>query len=493
MRRIRLKREPDLTPKHRAFAYQAEAVEAIRDLEYAAVFHEQGLGKTKIAIDVMLYWLEKETVDTVLIIVKKGLLDNWKRELSAHTSVRPRVVSQNRRANFYAFNSPARVMLAHYEAVKSEEGRFELFLKTRNVAAILDESAKIKNPDSALTKAFLRLAPLFVERIIMTGTPVANRPYDLWAQVHFLDQGASLGSDFAQFRRELDLSGELAGNDAAQARFEDQLEHVRDKIAKFSVRETKDSGVITLPKKTIRTVVTDWEPRQLELYRQIRDEMRAVVVRDGLPTEDNAESILKRLLRLVQVASNPRLIDRSYSVQPGKWEPLQELVQGIRRGNEKCIVWTGFTDNVEWLTFELAPFGSCKLHGKLAMEQRSKAVDRFMTDPDCGVLVATPGAAKEGLTLTAANHAIFFDRSFSLDDYLQAQDRIHRISQERHCEVVNLIMRDSIDEWVDVLLRAKRLAAQLAQGDISREVYGSQMEYGFSDILKQMLKMEGEG
>jgi len=74
--------------------------------------------------------------------------------------------------------------------------------------------------------------------------------------------------------------------------------------------------------------------------------------------------------------------------------------------------------------------------------------------------VATPGAAKEGLTLTVANHAVFFDRSFSLDDYLQAQDRIHRISQTQTCFVWNLIGSDTIDEWVDSLLTAKRLAAQ---------------------------------
>ena len=69
-------------------------------------------------------------------------------------------------------------------------------------------------------------------------------------------------------------------------------------------------------------------------------------------------------------------------------------------------------------------------------------------------------------TLTVANHAVFFDRSFSLDDYLQAQDRIHRISQKRICYVYNLILRDSIDEWVNSLLAAKHLAARLGQGEV---------------------------
>ena len=112
-----------------------------------------------------------------------------------------------------------------------------------------------------------------------------------------------------------------------------------------------------------------------------------------------------------------------------------------------------------------------------------------MGEPSCRVLVATPGAAKEGLTLTAANHVIFYDRSFSLDDYLQAQDRIHRISQGKTCYVTNLIMQDSIDEWVDVLLHSKQLAAQLAQGDVSLEYYQSQMSYDFGHVLRAILNI----
>lgn len=103
------------------------------------------------------------------------------------------------------------------------------------------------------------------------------------------------------------------------------------------------------------------------------------------------------------------------------------------------------------------------------------------------VLVATPGAAKEGLTLTVANHVIYYDRTFSLDDYLQSQDRIHRISQERKCFVYNLIMKESVDEWIDMLLKAKHLAAQLAQGDISLEYYRSQISYRFGEVIRNIL------
>ena len=65
------------TPRDNAFPYQFEAVETIKDMPYSAIFHEQGLGKTKIAIDLLLYWLEYKDVDTVMIVTKKQLVKNW--------------------------------------------------------------------------------------------------------------------------------------------------------------------------------------------------------------------------------------------------------------------------------------------------------------------------------------------------------------------------------------------------------------------------------
>lgn len=232
---------------------------------------------------------------------------------------------------------------------------------------------------------------------------------------------------------------------------------------------------------------------QYDLYQEVRSYLKAVVVKDGIPALDKSDQILKRLLRLIQVASNPHLVDESYRARPGKLEYLLDLVASIALNKEKGIIWTSFTDNVDWLTREIAKYGSVRIHGKLTMQARNLAVERFLTDPEVRFLVATPGAAKEGLTLTVANHVIFYDRSFSLDDFLQAQDRIHRISQVKECFIHTITMPDSIDEWIDALIRAKHLAAQLAQGDISVESYHMQMTYDFAEILRLVLATDPEG
>jgi len=483
-----LKREPRLDPRHEAFLYQVQAVEAVRQLEYAALFHEQGLGKTKIGIDLALLWLKEGVADSVLIVTKRTLIKNWTDEIKAHTFFEARLLAQDKKANFFAFNSPARLYLTHYEVLKSEERRFALFQKTRKLAVILDEAHKIKNPEAEITKTFHKLAPGFVRRVIMTGTPVANRPYDIWSPVKFLDGGKSLGPDFSEFRENLDLTNELADDVSAQQALEGELATIFSKIHRFTVRETKGSAGIELPEKQIENVPVQLEAAQLALYDHFRTELGAEVLREGKLVTDDAEEILKRLLRLVQVASNPLLVDESYKGEPGKLPATRKLVKRAVADGSKIILWTNFIANADWLGRQFKNLGSVVVHGSKALADRNAALDKFKTDPEIRVLVATPASAKEGLTLTVANHAVFFDRSFSLDDYLQAQDRIHRISQTRECHIWNLIATGTVDDWVDMLLAAKHLAAQLAQGDIDKEEYRERANYDFGRVVRGILK-----
>lgn len=477
----------NLSARFEAFPYQLDAVDAVKDLEFSALFHEQGLGKTKIAIDLILHWLKEQSLDTVIVITKRGLVENWRQEFIAHTHIKPLILNQDRKHNFFVMNSPARVILCHFEVVKSEQQRLEMFLQTRKVGVILDEAQKIKNPSAALTQAFHDLREGFQRRVIMTGTPVANRPEDIWSQVFFLDGGQSLGEDFDVFKSDLSLDNELHKDVERQRAFAEALGSVFSKLREFSIRETKDSTGIELPDKTVRTVSTYMAPHQAKLYDSYREEARAEVLRDGILSEDDAEAVLKRLLRLVQVTSNPALVDDGYKEEPGKLSELLRLVREATEDGSKVIVWTSFVQNAEWLCEQLSDYGAVRVHGELPIEARNRSIDEFKKDENVSVLVATPGAAKEGLTLTVANHAIYYDRTFSLDDYLQSQDRIHRISQKRECYIWNLICEDTIDSWVDSLLQAKRLAAQLIQSDVSQKEYEGVANYDFGRAVTEIL------
>ncbi len=486
MRKIINKPGQNLSAKLDAFPYQYEAFAAIKDKSFAAIFHEQGLGKTKIAIDLLLYWLEFKEIDTVLIVTKKQLVENWRGEFEIHTNINPKILTSKRGENYYVFNSLTRVVITNFETISGEKERIRLFLKTRNIAIIIDESTKLKNPESKLTQDFFEIASLFKIRIIMTGTPVANRPYDIWAQIYFLDFGKSLGANFGEFKSTTDLSNDLSTNEIKRNLFETSVSEIFDKIKDFTVRETKNSGIITLPNKVYYDTYVDFEESQFLMYNKVRTEMQILLQRDEKTLLDESPDSIKRLLRLVQITSNPRLLDDLYCSFSGKEAKLDELIKEIIRRDEKVIVWSIFTGNIDYFSRKYKNLNAVKITGKMKIEDRTNSVRAFKNG-DAKVLFATPQSAKEGLTLTIANNVIFYDRGFNLDDYLQAQDRIHRISQTKICHIYNIMIKNSIDIWVDHLLKAKQNAAFLAQGDFKLKKYTEVADYSFGEIVKEIL------
>ena len=186
----------------------------------------------------------------------------------------------------------------------------------------------------------------------MTGTPSANRPYDIWSQVRFLDDGLALGPSFDTFRDIHDLPAD--GTASQIAEYAQRLTTIMEAIRHFSVRETKGTAGIRLPAKTILTHFVELAPSQAMMYRSYRDQL-ALELRDELENMivDDAEAILKRLLRLVQCASNPRLLDAHYTECPGKFPKLVALLETASGSGDKLVVWTKFIGNVEWLAARL--------------------------------------------------------------------------------------------------------------------------------------------
>lgn len=492
MSNIKYSSYTNFNPVHDAFPYQHDAFLAIKDLDYAAVFHEQGLGKTKIAIDLMLYWLEKRNIDCVFVVTKKQLVRNWEKEFSNHTHLRPKTLNTNKGNNFIVLNSTSRVILTNFETISSEKERLKLYLKTRIVAIVIDESTKIKNPDSKLTQDFFELSQYFAIRVIMTGTPVANRPYDIWSQIFFLDNGKSLGDNFEDFKKTTNLTNDLNQNIKKREAFEKCVSGIFAKIKSFTVRETKNSGIITLPNKNYFNVFCPFEKEQELMYNTIKSEFQILIQKGDKTILDESDASLKRLLRLIQVASNPRLIDELYGNESGKEQKIASLLKEIVSRGEKVIVWSSFIENVDYFCKKFKEYSPAKIHGRMMIEDRNKSVEKFLNDTDCKVLFATPQSAKEGLTLTVANNVIFYDRGFNLDDYLQAQDRVHRISQLKECNIYNLMIKKSIDVWIDKLLEAKQNAAHLAQGDYKLAKFEKLMDYSYGDMVRDILEIQEE-
>jgi len=450
------------SPKTKPFPHQVEAIEYITSRESVPLFDEQGLGKTKIVIEALCNNMEQKIIDGALIICKKHLIENWKDEIETHSYLKYIVLRGNPNEKGLKFMGYSHFYIINYESVIGEVERLKMFLKIRKMAIVLDESHKIKNPNAKTTKATLDLKGLAKKRIIITGTPIANKPLDLWAQFYFLDNGDLLGDNYNEFKKKYSIN--LKGDILTEQK--ERFNNLREIVLSNSIRRLK-KDVLELPGKTYIEKYVQIKGQQKKIYDQLKKELYVEVTNlNGEKIIDESNELLKKLLRLAQIASNPFLIDRAYSETPAKFPLLDTLIESILEQKEKVIVWSCFVDNIRILYKRYNKFGSLILYGAIPIEKRNKIVKQFKNNDEFMILIANPAAAREGLTLTSANNAIYLDRNFNLVDYLQSQDRIHRISQTKECKIFKLIAKNTIDEYIDELIYKKHKLAEYVQGDI---------------------------
>lgn len=433
-------------------------------------------------IDAIAQDVAAGSIDAALIVCPNTLKTTWGQEIERHSQLRYAVFGAGRKARRETFRSmKARLYVINYEAVAAELVALKALLRFKRIALVLDESHRIKTPTAKVTKAVLALRAEAAKRIIMTGTPVANKPEDLWAQMFFLDDGERLGHTFEAFKTRY---GPSAGGYR-------NVEDLRDHLASISIRREKE-GTIALPPKTVSRAPVKLSGHQLRMYEELRLEL-AIWVRtlSGEQVLAQAENILSRMVRLAQIASNPKLLDAGYDEVPAKFEALDKLLPAYRAESAgKVIVWTSFVGNIPILVSRYQALRPATIHGEMDNQSRDRAIAAFRHDPETRLLVANPAAAREGLTLTEGRTAIYLDRTFNLVDFLQSQDRIHRMSQTHPCEIVLLIGQNTIDEFVDYSLAQKHRLARYTQADtdqITEEDLGLEKP----DVLRALITSAG--
>lgn len=454
----------DFTPKTKPLSHQIEAIEFVKSHENIPLFDEQGLGKSKIVIDAICKNIEDKIIDGALIVCKKSLLYMWKNEIEKHSNLFAIVMGGTKRQRGRTLMTYGHFYIVNYETLIQEKELISLLLKHKKFALVLDESHRIKNPKSKTTEAIMSIRSLTTKRIIISGTPIANKPEDIWSQFFFLDGGILLGNNYSTFKKEFKV--DLKGTQDMSI-FETNLKKLKEKIEKVAIRRTKD--VLELPEKVYEDVFIELAPKQKIAYDTARDKLFYEISNaDGDQIEEEIDNYLVKLLRLTQIASNPGLLDEKYDEEPQKFKELDRIVEEAIDRTEKVIVWTSFTKNVRILKNRYKKFSAQMLFGEIPIIERNIIVKKFIDDENYKVLIANPAAAKEGLTLTSANNAIYLDRNFKMDDYLQSQDRIHRISQTKKCKITKLIAIGTIDEYTDEILEKKELIAKYALGDTEK-------------------------
>jgi SNF2 family DNA or RNA helicase len=175
------------------------------------------------------------------------------------------------------------------------------------------------------------------------------------------------------------------------------------------------------------------------------------------------QTVLVRLLRLSQIASNPRLVDPTFSGVPAKVREIDDLLAQLIGGNgRKVVLWSYYVQTIQELLERYRRYSPVAVYGGVELALRGEAVRRFQEDDEVKLLIGNPQAAGSGLTLTAAPYAIYETVNWRYDLYAQSLDRIHRIGQDRNVTYFEILAADSIDVHMRERLHEKgQFAAEL--------------------------------
>jgi non-specific serine/threonine protein kinase len=324
---------------------------------------------------------------------------------------------------------------------------------------ILDESQAIKNPLAQSAKACRLLNS--EHRLVMSGTPVENNTFELWSQIAFLTPGL-LGS-MEYFKREFALPIESKQDEATA-----QL--LRKLVYPFILRRTKEQVAPELPPRTERILYTDMEPAQRKLYNQTRDRYRGILL--GLIESEGFDNvrmkILEGLLRLRQICIHPVLVEPTYRGEAPKFELLFETLETLGAEQHKALIFSQFVETLHIVRKELDErhISYAYLDGKT--RDRQQQVDTFQNDPQVRFFLISLKAGGLGLNLTAADYVIHLDPWWNPAVEMQANDRAHRIGQNKPIFIYKIIARDTVEEKILQLQDRKRaLVNQLITNEAS--------------------------
>jgi SNF2 family DNA or RNA helicase len=534
------------TMTHPAFPHQAAEFQTHRNTPVWALFWEQGTGKSRAIIDLAGYLFVTGKIDAVLVVAPNGVHRNWVTdEIPAHT---PEEIADHVRAFAYSSGKAStkthanslRALLAHqglawltisYDAFTTANAKKATlaFFNKRRVLYVLDEAHYIKNPTADRTRSILRSSRFAVYRRLLTGTPIAQGPFDTYSQIKFLDDGfwQSRGlPTYTEFKQHFGVwkkgwnpaafNRETKANTGAEYdvlvgyRRLDQLQEMLKGIA---TRVTKDQA-LSLPPKLYSRRTFPLSPEQAKLYAQIRDDFIAWLDSGPAPEvvvspEPNgcascggtgelevegfiypcpdcsapadaapggraviAALAITRLLRLQQITSGylPVEAGEPEYLIPGPNRRLSLLGDLVEEAAHQVIVWARFQKDITMILEELKARGitAVRYDGLVSDDEREAGKTAFKKG-EAKAFVANPAAGATGLTLTEAKTVIYYTNSFKLIDRLQSEDRAHRIGQTNEVLYIDLVAEDTVDDKIVEALRNKKNIASQITGDELRE------------------------
>jgi len=426
--------EEEVMLETKLYKYQRHGVKLISHFEGRALLaDEMGLGKTIQS----LAWLWQQQAFPVVVVCPASLKWNWEHEARQHLGLRAMVLEGTKVPRQRLIRS--RMVILNYDILKP----WMDYLKwLEPQLLIFDEAHYVKNRTTQRAKLLKKLAKSIPNVIGMSGTPLTNRPAELWNVVDTIRP--DLYPSFVKFAfRYCQPRRTPWGWDYRGAARLEELHGILDDH--MMIRRLKKDVLKDLPSKTRSVVLLEME-RKSE-YDHARNDFIGWLRKNVSKGKADRAARAERLMRLGYL--------KRLSAELKLSSVLEWITTFLEGSDEKLVVFAVHHKVIDALQER---FGrQCVVvTGETSQRDRKRAVEMFQTSPKTRLFLGNIQAAGVGLNLVAASTVAFVELSWSPGEHGQAEDRIHRIGQVSNSMVYYLVARGSIEEDLCKVIQKKQ-------------------------------------
>lgn len=416
----------------------------------ACLADDMGLGKTVQAIALLL---SRSRSGPALVVAPTSVGSNWMREVERFAPrLRPILYRETDRSSVLEELRGGDLVVISYDLARIDRAKLA---EVEWGTLVFDEAQQVKNAASKTARALHSLPGGW--RLALTGTPVENHLGELWSLFRLISPG--LFGSWETFKQRFALPIERDKDDERRA----ALARV---IQPFVLRRTKDEVLTDLPPRADVLVGVDLSARERKAYEAARAEAIAELLGEEAGGQDKRFQVLAALTRLRQLACHPALVDPAWQGSSAKLDALSELLENLRAGGHRALVFSQFTRHLGLARelLERAGVAFLYLDGKTLARQRQRLVDQFQAGEGEVFLISLKAGGK-GLNLTGADYVVHLDPWWNPAVEDQATDRAHRIGQTKPVTVYRLVAQETIEEQILELHASKRdLVAGILDG-----------------------------
>jgi len=448
----------------------------LKDIKWGGILaDDMGLGKTVQALSFMEYYRKENKSLKALVVCPTTLIYNWENEITKFTpELTYRIHHGATRTRTKEEIMDHEITITTYGTLRSD---IKLLMSVDFDYVVLDESQAIKNPGSKVTKAACLLKAQ--NRLCMSGTPLQNNTFDIFAQMNFLNPGMLGTMEF--FRQEFSIPIDKFGE-------QDRKDHLRKILFPFILRRTKEQVAKDLPEKQEMILFCEMESKQRNIYDAYRNDFRNQIL-GTIETQGIQKSqltILQGLMKLRQICDSPAILNEQEKFENHSIK-LDELAREITEniGDHKALIFSQFLGMLALIRAKLEELGVKYEYfdGSTSAPDRQKAIESFQNDEEKRVFLISLKAGGVGLNLTAADYVYIVDPWWNPAVEQQAIDRTHRIGQTKNIFAYRMICKDTIEDKILKLQEKKRaLAKDIISDDSSfvKTLTREDVEYLFS-------------